>query len=686
MGQVLYKLADGIGSGTPDPSTAPARQAPVPQTAIENKPAPGQRGPVGLGGRTTYSRVNTGTPPTPDMGASAQKSQAPRGLEFLPKVASVQENSSMPTMTGRPSLQELIKQATAGAAARVDVGLEAARQIANNGGTPPVTQTKTASARPTSMPTTLTIKLAGALDSIAKKMNPKLAAIELDSGTTTGVGPGEGPGALDVTHAVSSNPPLQPNESGRALEQPPKNPEQQKDPTRPADPGTGLQTNDAVEHPEQPEEPIPNQKTSIEGQKTSAAYANNLVTLGLARIETDGKGNLQLVKTGGVGKIAAAKDETPLERKGRSVGGTVGKVTGAIAGSTAGHQRAKALGGGRVARGIGTIGGGLTRMGVGKHVPKGAKHASAIEQAAAAMAKTARLPLATFMNPVGYGLGRMQTGDAAGGHQAAEEGLRGNLLGSLAGLGVGGGVGALGGAGLGALYGSAGEGALIGGGIGAGLGTGIGAGYGMVSGHQKAVNDFLANKALEAQAAEGAPKTGSVYARNLMAVGLYKQAEDAIFPAQIDAGKINDTIGPNLPDGVSASETDGPPEPSDVNSQKNLIASNEAAINYKKQQAKADPKHDLGAIINEPALSMQHDRTLREAFDHTEEAGTKFASVNASLTKTAAARAVLAKLAEQQKTAGEPPKSKKTKKAMMGGGSAPNTPQAASGFNASQPM
>jgi len=93
MGRFLHKRADAIGSGTADPSTASARAVPVPQPAVENKPAPGQRGPAGLSGRTTYSRVNTGTPPTPDMGASAQKSQGPRGLEFLPKTAS-QENET----------------------------------------------------------------------------------------------------------------------------------------------------------------------------------------------------------------------------------------------------------------------------------------------------------------------------------------------------------------------------------------------------------------------------------------------------------------------------------------------------------------------------------------------------------------------------------------------------------------
>jgi hypothetical protein len=140
--------------------------------------------------------------------------------------------------------------------------------------------------------------------------------------------------------------------------------------------------------------------------------------------------------------------------------------------------------------------------------------------------------------------------------------------------------------------------------------------------------------------------------KNAQALGI-KLAEDAINPAQISAGAAS-AQGAEAPQGASAAQ-DGPipPEPSDVNSQKRFISDNMAAINYTRRQAKADPKRDLGQILTEPALSAATDKTLNEAFNHTNEAGAKIAS--AQLTKTAAAHALLLRLAEeaeQEKTAG----------------------------------
>ena len=67
--------------------------------------------------------------------------------------------------------------------------------------------------------------------------------------------------------------------------------------------------------------------------------------------------------------------------------------------------------------------------------------------------------------------------------------------------------------------------------------------------------------------------------------------------------------------------------------------------NYTKRQAKADPKRDLEQLITEPALSASTDKTLDMAFDNTNAAGAKIAA--ARLTKTAAAHALLLKLAEE---------------------------------------
>ncbi|MFZ1075159.1 MAG: hypothetical protein WAN50_02190, partial [Minisyncoccia bacterium] len=279
----------------------------------------------------------------------------------------------MTTITGRPSLQELMKTACAGAASKIDISLEAARQIANGGGIPPM-QTKTASARrtpaPESIPTDMVMKLAHALDYSARQINPKLAAIQLDSPTTEGVGPGEGPGALDVTHAVSSENEMEAGESGEATERPPLNPAQQKDPTRPSDPGTGLETNDAMEHPEQPTEPIANEKTTLtsEEQKVSSVHANNLLALGLAKIAYDKHGRAHLVKVSGigdgigeaVGSIGQSAGNTVNTAK-NIAGGAVGGVGGAALGSLAGLGIGAALGhpgaGAAIGAGVGGLGG-----------------------------------------------------------------------------------------------------------------------------------------------------------------------------------------------------------------------------------------------------------------------------------------------------------------------------------------
>jgi hypothetical protein len=185
---------------------------------------------------------------------------------------------------------------------------------------------------------------------------------------------------------------------------------------------------------------------------------------------------------------------------------------------------------------------------------------------------------------------------------------------------------------------------------------------------------FLKN----AQALGLVPDTSEKLAQRNFAM-LKKLAEDAINPAQISAGGAS-AQGAEAPDGASAAQ-DGPipPEPSDVNSQKSMISSNDAAINYTKRQAKADPKKDLGHVLSEPALSSATDKTLERAFDHTNQAGAKIAS--SRLTKTAAAHALLLKMAEEVEAEKATAKGKKEKNSNMGGGL--STPSGQSGFNAS---
>lgn len=142
-------------------------------------------------------------------------------------------------------------------------------------------------------------------------------------------------------------------------------------------------------------------------------------------------------------------------------------------------------------------------------------------------------------------------------------------------------------------------------------------------------------------------------------MGQVKQAEDAINPAHISGGTI--PVG-EPPEGVRASGESGPGEPSDVTSQKRLISSNEAAMNYTKREAKADPKSDAARVLTQPVLSAAHDNVLQKAFENTERAGVK---ISHSLRRDAA-RAILEKMAEEAEEKSKS-KGKKKEKESMGG-------------------
>ena len=118
-----------------------------------------------------------------------------------------------------------------------------------------------------------------------------------------------------------------------------------------------------------------------------------------------------------------------------------------------------------------------------------------------------------------------------------------------------------------------------------------------------------------------------------------KVAEDALNPAQIHAGKA---VPPQT---SAAGEAGGAPAGGPPQGPRGLVASNTSAAAYKKDQAYANRKADLGKYFSEPALSGQHDSVLRDAFAHTPQAGTKFASAQPS-TAAAAKRVLLSKLAE----------------------------------------
>ena len=197
-----------------------------------------------------------------------------------------------------------------------------------------------------------------------------------------------------------------------------------------------------------------------------------------------------------------------------------------------------------------------------------------------------------------------------------------------------------------------------------------------VNGKTASADDILARNLARMGLAKIA--SPSLLERNMARLGLSKVAEDRIDPAQISAGAAK-SQGATPPEGAGPSGVDVPAEPADVNSQKRLISSNEAAINYTKREAKADPKSDAEKLLNEPVLSSSTDSTLQKALEHTNEAGTKISSAK-SLTKTAAAQALLQKLAEEV----ESEKSKGEKKEKRSGMSGLQTPSGQSGFSASQ--
>jgi hypothetical protein len=384
---------------------------------------------------------------------------------------------------------------------------------------------------------------------------------------------------------------------------PPKNPPQQQDPTRSNDPGTGLMTNDSMQHPEQPADPMGNDHSV----KSSSI-------------------NVQLVR--------AMRKEAKKE---------VGK------GKEPHYVRRALLG---------------TPISAAVEAKKGKKLRAFGE---------------TYLHSL-------------------KEGLKG--------LGAGG----AGGAGLGALAGllskgklKPGAGALYGGALGGGAGSVVGGVKGQferkateLHGKYASAADFLrlVKKAEEEMAEEegkaspppptkekkeeskekesAGSKCAGVDPRLVdYFMDLKKQAEDAINPAQVSGTPGGP--GEQPPPGASASGEQVPSEPADVNKQKSMIDSNQAAIDYTKGQAKADPKSDVDKVLTEPALSAAHDSALQKNLDHTGEAGVKISHA----VKTAATRALLEKLAAEAKD--EKSKGKEKDSQGMAGGQMFTAPGVQSG-------
>lgn len=139
---------------------------------------------------------------------------------------------------------------------------------------------------------------------------------------------------------------------------------------------------------------------------------------------------------------------------------------------------------------------------------------------------------------------------------------------------------------------------------------------------------------------------------------MWKQAADAENPAKIDAGP---TPLEN-PDGTAAEEN-VPRQPAAFEKQRKMVDSIDAAINYTKGQAKAEPKARMGEVLTEPAQKKSTDPVLHQNLDNASAAGVKISSV-----KAAAARRYLRKIAEagekEDASSEEKEKAKKLKEAL----------------------
>jgi len=152
-------------------------------------------------------------------------------------------------------------------------------------------------------------------------------------------------------------------------------------------------------------------------------------------------------------------------------------------------------------------------------------------------------------------------------------------------------------------------------------------------------------------------------------LGFDKAAEDALNPAHISAGTTPELqTDPGTPSQLSQGSEAGTNTPRETapssgeGGGRDLLASNESAINATKREAK---KQNLGAIsqvLTEPAMSAEHDKTLNESLQNTSSAGVKIAAARELLKKLASSNpqfaaklAALAKQAEGEETKPEQP-------------------------------
>jgi len=390
------------------------------------------------------------------------------------------------------------------------------------------------------------------------------------------IGPGTGPNALAVSQSTSGESPPGPGGQGKGHAQPPMNPGMQASNTGPA--------NQMQNTMDSPPGGSGQQQTALSGGGKTAS-AKLKVARALSKVAEEDP--------------EAMEDSERLRNAVmRSAGTTaaLGAGGGALAGGALG-----AMGGAGSALGERLMGSEASMLGRGAMGGAGGAALGGLGGAAAGLGKGLAYGGAGAL--AGYGA------DSADG-AAARGALGGSAIGALRGMQ---GAGNLREAAMGALKG------------GVGLNTALGA----LGGH-------TAFNARHEEMPE--EKAASASLANAL-IGLRKQAEDAINPAQISGG------GAATPPQSSASgEPGGQPVAGGYGSQTSMISSNEAAINLKRNSAYSLRKAELGKYFNEPALTQATDTTLQQAFAHSGEAGHKLAS---DQTAQAAAQMLLQKIASE---------------------------------------
>jgi hypothetical protein len=117
------------------------------------------------------------------------------------------------------------------------------------------------------------------------------------------------------------------------------------------------------------------------------------------------------------------------------------------------------------------------------------------------------------------------------------------------------------------------------------------------------------------------------------AVDAVKQAEDALFPAQISAGTepvLQSAAGAPSCQSQGTEAGEGTPRETAPNtgegSGRQFLSDNDAARNMTKGQAKSQNKGPLAELLTEPALSAAHDTVLQQSLDNTSSAGVKISA------------------------------------------------------------